>query len=346
MKKLSNGIWVYLSILVFLCVSCVKTTDTTLTDFRFNGTQVNSLEELWGIQPETVALETSSDCLVGKISKIIGKNGKYFILSDDRHIYVFGKDGKHLSTLSCLGNGPGEYSFIGDFNVQTASDDTEEIWLCDTKKIHIYRFKEHWEYTQSISYDFVINKFHIISSDRILVLCGRQEKTLAITDYNGNVIDSYLDYQIPFLTFYSVQFIPYDSLMLFRLGMSNACAVYDLSTGKFGTMVLSPEKKLLTDKQLVDLFERYEYNYLREIASYSYIRTIGKYKGTTCIEYYSDGNRYLSATNEDGEWKHLKISLVDERNSYQLTLGTSISDEESIILYGYSGDDNPVLYIY
>ena len=60
---------------------------------------------------EYIPLETRDDVLIGRISKVILHNNKFYLLDSSvaKSIFIFNKEGKHLNTISTLGRGPNEY---------------------------------------------------------------------------------------------------------------------------------------------------------------------------------------------------------------------------------------------
>ncbi|MDR3095059.1 MAG: 6-bladed beta-propeller, partial [Bacteroidales bacterium] len=56
-----------------------------------------------------IPLETSPECLIGRIDKIISFDDKYYILDrQTESILVFDSTGKYLFKIAQIGNGPGE----------------------------------------------------------------------------------------------------------------------------------------------------------------------------------------------------------------------------------------------
>lgn len=65
-------------------------------------------------------LETSANCLIGSVLKIVVHEEKIFILNGkgQKGVFVFRKDtGKFLFKISNIGNGPGEFTEPWDFNI-------------------------------------------------------------------------------------------------------------------------------------------------------------------------------------------------------------------------------------
>ena len=63
-----------------------------------------------------VKLETTDSCLIGKIDKLLFHSNKILVVENDRRlsILLFSTDGKFISKIGRLGQGPGEYVSIRD----------------------------------------------------------------------------------------------------------------------------------------------------------------------------------------------------------------------------------------
>ena len=58
-----------------------------------------------------IPLETTSDCLICAIDKLITKNNKYYIFDKiTQSIFTFDFNGKFISKINSIGHGPGEYT--------------------------------------------------------------------------------------------------------------------------------------------------------------------------------------------------------------------------------------------
>lgn len=66
---------------------------------------------------EYIPLETTDDCLIGKIRDIIISDSVMFILNDERSsIFIYDKNGKYLRKIMRKGDGPGEYGVINQMS--------------------------------------------------------------------------------------------------------------------------------------------------------------------------------------------------------------------------------------
>jgi len=81
-----------------------------------------------------IPLETSPDCVIGAINKIILTSDHIFVFSRDV-LNQFDTKGKFIRKIGSMGRGPAEYSIITDVAVDEALG---QALICDLKKINIY----------------------------------------------------------------------------------------------------------------------------------------------------------------------------------------------------------------
>jgi hypothetical protein len=85
---------------------------------------------------EIFRLETSNECLVADISKIIFQNGMYYISDDvSLFLHVFDSKGKFLKKLEKQGQGPGEYIDIKTFDIIGY-----DVWISDVNRRRLMVF--------------------------------------------------------------------------------------------------------------------------------------------------------------------------------------------------------------
>ena len=94
---------------------------------------------------EILPLKTDTGFLISEVDKMIVKNNRFYILSDDK-ILVFDSVGKPIFKVDKRGKGPGEYSYLIDFNVY---DNDIELFDHRQQKMLIYdqtgSFKGEWK---------------------------------------------------------------------------------------------------------------------------------------------------------------------------------------------------------
>ncbi len=73
-------------------------------------------------QMQFIPLETSDDCLLGTIRKVVEKDSLLYVLADvhdgaGKELHCFTPDGKHLRKIGNRGDGPGEYKRLVAFDI-------------------------------------------------------------------------------------------------------------------------------------------------------------------------------------------------------------------------------------
>jgi hypothetical protein len=86
----------------------------------------NDVEPEWDI----VALETTDDCLITDINRIVYQNNKYYIFDKTGNtVFMFDSVGKFISKLYKKGEGPDEYSQLEAFCLENSN-----IWIADVMR--------------------------------------------------------------------------------------------------------------------------------------------------------------------------------------------------------------------
>jgi len=85
-----------------------------------------------------IPLETSRECIIGRVDKTLIKNDKIYVADfyQTKSLFVFDLNGKLLFKIAKMGQGPGEYLRLNDFDVNSNGD----IYILDnhSKKMKIY----------------------------------------------------------------------------------------------------------------------------------------------------------------------------------------------------------------
>ena len=82
---------------------------------------------------DLIPLETNDSCLISDIDVIKKRNNRYYIQSGRKYLHVFDENGKFLQKIGNIGEGPGEYSILSDFDV-----DKESVYLLASHKLYVY----------------------------------------------------------------------------------------------------------------------------------------------------------------------------------------------------------------
>lgn len=271
-------------------------------------------------------LETTPDVLVGQIDKIKKLKGHYYISSSGgQSIMHFNEEGKFVATLNKVGQGPEEYHRIEDFDVYEIDGQTE-VWISDNQSLKVYDAFD-FSFKYKIPYSFMIHKFKRLTNSHILLVTGQSENILTLTDKEGNVLSEYLKKEIPFIMFRPIQFVAHRTDYLYQLGISNAYIAFDPQTETFRKGQYSTEQSYLSEKQLLELFNTFGTDFIREANNSAYINNILSLGDITWVQTHNAGKKYLTKVDAD--------QIVSTEFSYGTVLSTiSVGDsDDSILLY-------------
>ena len=104
-----------------------------------------------------IPLETTDDCLIGGINKVLIKNERIYVADFSRtaSLFIFDLNGKFLFKINKRGQGPGEYLVFGDFDIQTNGD----IYIFDQHRQKFLIYSPDGKYIQEIKSDYIFIGF-------------------------------------------------------------------------------------------------------------------------------------------------------------------------------------------
>jgi len=134
-------------------------------------------------QIRIVPLETTRECLIGNIDKMLIRNDTIYILDEKiaRSLFVFDKTGKFIRKIGKLGKGPGEYNKPRSFSIDTKN-----------KIINIYGVGKILNYT--LNGDFIRN---IRTENYSVIDIANQDGTIYVdhspfqNDKNGTLLTAF-----------------------------------------------------------------------------------------------------------------------------------------------------------
>ncbi len=313
--------------LLLLLFSACNTVDTGVLLNHFQTPQEDhpALTRLFSDQYAIIPLETTDDCLLGAITKIKKHKGHYYIsTTDGKSLYRFNEQGQFINALHKQGQGPGEYIRIEDFDVYEI-DGKQEIWISDNKNLKIYD-ADNGSFKHQISFPFFIYKFRRLESSHILLVTNK-DKTLALTDEQGNILKEELKKEIPYIMFRPVQFVRHNNQYLFQLGISNSFIAFDRSDETFKEGMYTNEASFLSKEQLLELFNTQGMEYIAAAYKQSFIDNVITTGKATWLITNHKGALFLTRCDKDGQ--------VSTRMQYGSLFSTLIvgDSEESILLY-------------
>jgi hypothetical protein len=134
---------IFTLLLSVVCLSCTKVKqenpfqkDEAVTiEFSNANAAGDSLSTLFK-SSQLIKLETLPHSLLADISKVKKLNNSFYILTEGKNngLFKFDQTGKFIQQMLQPGNGPGEYGFIENFDI-----DGGIIYLLDNKKLSIHK---------------------------------------------------------------------------------------------------------------------------------------------------------------------------------------------------------------
>lgn len=164
-----------------------------------------------------IKLETSQECLIGEINKIVQFQEKLFILDrfNASAVFAFDTTGKFLFKLGSVGKGAGQFIYPHDLNIDSAN---KQILLLDSENHRINKYKiENGEFISSIQIPFLTTRF-IKYGDFYGFVGGGKNENLIITNKNFKPLMNFFPREVgliksPHESFHIIS----DSLLLFQL---------------------------------------------------------------------------------------------------------------------------------
>lgn len=136
---------------------------------------------------DIIQLETNEKNLIGFINKILITGENILILDKKRSksVFNFNYSGEYLGKIGSDGNGPQEYSFIEDMDL----DANENIHILDLRKTKILKFKMSGDYISEKKFSFKTHKFSVLDNNSYIFDQGTRNNF----HYKNNVD---LDYKL------------------------------------------------------------------------------------------------------------------------------------------------------
>lgn len=121
-----------------------------------------------------IPLETNEKCLITKIDKLTRYKSDYYVLDKDQEmIFHYDKEGHYLGKLDRKGNGPEEYSFLIDFQIEN-----DKLYALSyvRKEIMIYQLPD-FSYVDKIPLSDVYTSF-LMDKKHTYLFTGQNSQSL------------------------------------------------------------------------------------------------------------------------------------------------------------------------
>lgn len=152
---------------------------------------------------EYIPLETTNECLIGEISRIIYYKKRFYILdTQTKSIFCFSNAGKFIYKIKSVGPGPGEYLNPNSISI----DDINDNLLVYCNKTHqVLRYDLDGNFIKTIRINFYATHFTFLSENRFVFFCdfthsnkklqrNHMMPNLIITTAKGKILSSNLPY--------------------------------------------------------------------------------------------------------------------------------------------------------
>lgn len=141
-----------------------------------------------------IRLETTDEGLIGYPKpQLIRRTSKYYILAEAQNILQFTHDGKFVRTIGRRGQGPGEYNYINQVDV---NENVGKVYVLSTgKRLNIYDL-ETGKYLQSANIPYNEPMDIMMLNDSTIISYmdnggGQQQEIIYISTLNGQVLHQF-----------------------------------------------------------------------------------------------------------------------------------------------------------
>lgn len=197
---------VFYSVLVFFSLLSCNRIDKTYFDesnssFYFGKGDLDVREVV--SLPEYVNLDQSGDYFFTQVDKLIISDNFIFVLdlTGSNHVYVFDLNGKFISRLGNIGDGPNEYRRLGDFDVT----DDGKVVLLDRQRKRLFVYSTVGALLEIKKFDFRADSFVALGDGFLFGLVVESENPeingyhVIKTDNELNILDKFEKYPEGFM---------------------------------------------------------------------------------------------------------------------------------------------------
>lgn len=259
-KTFTIGIKYFITLLAICIISfyaCKKhsSNDSMACRSSLNLTEEKNLSSVFSSY-EIIRLETTDESLIGRsINKKIKANNKYYISFDNITLLVFDSQGKFLHKINKIGNGPGEYTRLCDFDVLPNG----KIIIQDVRKLIFY--SNTGEFFKAIPLNITCFNLKVIDEDKFLICASGEEYSIYLINGNGDILSKQLESNNRMVLGKNVAFFAFGSnQIVYQQDLSNDFLSFNTKTNDFSNINLfCREDKVLSIEKLNEYPNRRDY---------------------------------------------------------------------------------------
>jgi len=187
-----------ISLIIIICTTCSCSNKSNWEEIEIDLSEYESTIDLYQYSDSlrVVKLETTEECFIGRIGRIIEVDSLLFLLhKKDKSILVFHSDGRFSHAIRNSGRGRGEYSGLADIAIDRARN---VIYVYDDHVRKLICFDYQGAFISEMSLpDFLIRSFAIRENGNFLAFTPDMLTSLRDGvwefDTNGNLVSEYAD---------------------------------------------------------------------------------------------------------------------------------------------------------
>ena len=201
---------------------------------------------------EIIPLETNDDCLLDAQAKYLAHKGSIYA-SSMNEIFKFDEKGKFIGKLSRIGQGPGDYQSINDYEVVSRKGKLE-IWIAHNIGISRYD-AESFAYLGIIKTRSNIWSFTYISDETIIIKTA-DDYTFHLCNMEGTYRNAFLERDPANLSIMLLPFIEMDGRKFYCIEQTDEAVVYNEQTDSLELLKYASGNidKLLTRKEIKNIW--------------------------------------------------------------------------------------------
>jgi len=140
-----------------------------------------------------IRLETTDNGLVKYFkASLMRRTSKYYIFGEMQNVIQFTRDGKFVRNIGRRGQGPGEYNYIRQVDVD---EKTGKVYIYSNRRIHVYDL-ETGKYLQTIKPGHPETLSILMQNDSTIIgyvdnSYGQQKTKAYISNLNGEILHEY-----------------------------------------------------------------------------------------------------------------------------------------------------------
>ena len=289
-----------------------------------------------------IHLETTDDCLIGKITDAIFTTNYILILDEQKQtIWIFNQNGKFLNKISRKGNGPEEYYYLYKLEFDKKNN---QIAALDLWNHSILYYDLNGLFIRKVKFEMVISDFKIIPQGGYIISNAGESKPEAgiyLTDKNGKIIQNLIKKKPEHMLSYTAQKELYsfgDTISIITPNFENE--IYHFINNKMILVYPFTFYPLLKNTYKEDISKQYLEDFIRNvhIEGPQWIFSI-----YWCAKH--DIRNFLYSKEKKQYW--IGNSLVNDIDGIKSNGKTSIVENNLFVFWCYSEepDENPILQV-